>query len=61
MMRLCIFLAVLAVSGCTYYMKSDRPGESAAKPPPRAPDQLCMSDCLGGGGDRAFCTERCTQ
>jgi hypothetical protein len=23
-------------------------------------DQLCMNDCLATGGERGFCTQRCT-
>jgi hypothetical protein len=28
--------------------------------PAHPPDQLCMNDCLATGGDRGFCTQRCT-
>jgi len=56
-----VLLGAALLAGCTYNMRSDRPGEAAAAPAPRAPDQMCMSDCLGTGGDRSFCTERCTK
>jgi hypothetical protein len=30
-------------------------------PPSKAVDTLCLNDCLGNGGSRAFCDDRCTR
>jgi len=48
---LCLLLAA-----CESLNQGDSP------PPKRHPaDMLCMSDCLGTGGNRDFCTDRCTR
>ncbi len=51
LLGLCLLLAA-----CESLNQSDAP------PPTRHPaDMLCMSDCLATGGDRDFCTDRCTR
>jgi len=54
-------LAAAFLCGCTYYTNASNPSQQAAEPPPRPVDQGCMSDCLGTGADRTFCTQRCTK
>jgi hypothetical protein len=56
-----LLLGAALMSGCTYYTNASNPGQPAAEPPPRPVDQGCMSDCLGTGAERGFCTERCTK
>jgi hypothetical protein len=58
---LIVLVGAALLAGCTYYTKADRPGEAAAPPPPHPMDQGCMSDCVGNGGNKDFCTERCTK
>ncbi|HKV99176.1 MAG TPA: hypothetical protein VJN96_05095 [Vicinamibacterales bacterium] len=60
MIRLLVVFLVLLATGC-----SAAPHKSAAEKPAqpgalRQPDDLCMNDCLGNGGDRQFCEHRCT-
>ena len=56
-----VLLGAALLAGCTYYTKAGNPGQPAAAPPARPVDQGCMSDCLGTGTERSFCTERCTK
>jgi len=60
-MRTLVFLAAALCAGCTYYTNASKPGEPAAEPPARPVDQGCMSDCLGTGGERTFCSQRCNK
>jgi hypothetical protein len=55
MMRASLILIVLLVVGCA--SSSDRSGS-----PPRRPgtDTLCYNDCLGSGGNKQFCEDRCS-
>src|SRR5207302_689181 len=50
--RIALLLAACLVAGC------------AAQSPPRKverqTDMLCLQDCLGSGGAREFCEDRCT-
>jgi hypothetical protein len=51
---------LLALAACA--TAHDSPN-SAASPAPKAgrqTDRLCFQDCVGNGGDRGFCEDRCT-
>jgi hypothetical protein len=51
-MRASLILIVLLVVGCA----------SSSGSPPRRPgtDTLCYDDCLGNGGNKQFCEDRCS-
>jgi len=52
---------LLAAGGCSSFQKHEEPADRT--PPPRSQrqtDQLCMSDCMGNGGQAEFCKDRCT-
>ena len=52
-MRICILLAcLLCLQGCV----SDKGGPKVLR---GDADSLCVNDCLGTGGTREFCTDRC--
>jgi hypothetical protein len=61
MRKLPFFVVALLVGGCSSLPKNDEPvGEKAAPPRvQRQTDQLCMSDCMGNGGQAEFCKDRC--
>jgi hypothetical protein len=50
------------ISACSAFQnRSETTADAPRKPPAKLTDQLCMSDCLGTGGDSGFCSERCTR
>jgi hypothetical protein len=61
MRSIVLLLGAALLCGCTYYMNASNPSQPAAEPPPRPVDQGCMSDCLGAGAERSFCTQRCNK
>ena len=61
MRSMVLLLGAALLSGCTYYTNASNPSQPAAEPPARPVDQGCMSDCLGTGAERTFCTQRCTK
>jgi hypothetical protein len=36
------------------------PAQDAGAPSTRRTDMYCMDDCVGNGGTREFCQQRCT-
>jgi len=61
-MRKIPLILVFLVVGCSYLPKHDEPAGDKSPPPrvQRQTDQLCMSDCMGNGGQAEFCKDRCT-
>jgi len=55
--RLASLAAVLFGCGCSAPPAKD---QGAAPRMPRQTDMLCINDCLGAGGTRDFCQDRCT-
>ncbi|HET7199717.1 MAG TPA: hypothetical protein VFI80_02745 [Burkholderiales bacterium] len=56
-MRAGMIVIVLLLAGCA--SPSDR-GATPHRPASRGIDTLCMDDCLGAGGNKDFCEDRCT-
>ncbi len=54
-----LVLLATACSGLGLKDKSvrEKPAQSGIA---RQPDHFCMEDCLGNGGDRQLCEDRCT-
>jgi len=53
-MRMCVLLAcLLCLQGCAG-------GTPPSKVLRGGSDSLCLQDCLGNGGTRQFCTDRCS-
>lgn len=52
-----IVLSISLLGACASAPK----GKEDSAPPrvQRQTDQLCMSDCMGNGGNAEFCTDRC--
>jgi hypothetical protein len=60
-MRIFLVLILLAAAGCSSFQKHEEPADRSAPPrSQRQTDQLCMSDCMGNGGQAEFCKDRCT-
>jgi hypothetical protein len=61
-MRKAVAIVLLLIGACSYLPKRDEPADDKATPPGarRQTDQLCMSDCMGNGGQAQFCRDRCT-
>lgn len=58
MMKLAALAALLlALSACASSSGAHRTG---TEPTPHTRDQGCMDDCLGNGGNRSFCEDRCS-
>ena len=51
MIRIALLLAVF-VAGCTT--------QGPPRKVERQTDMLCLQDCMGTGGSRDFCQDRCT-
>jgi hypothetical protein len=56
-MRAGMIVLVLLLAGCA--SPSDR-GATPHRPASSGIDTLCMDDCLGAGGNKDFCEDRCT-
>lgn len=54
-MKLASLVLLLALSACA---AAHPPSGSA--PTPHTLDQMCVDDCLGTGGTREFCEDRCS-
>lgn len=53
-------LSISMLGACASAPKG-KDGEAGAPPRvQRQTDQLCMSDCMGNGGNAEFCSDRCT-
>jgi hypothetical protein len=53
-MRICLLLmCLLCLAGCA----SNFPPSKAMR---SGSDSLCVQDCLGNGGTREFCSDRCS-
>jgi len=50
--RIALLLAACLAAGCA--------AQSPARKLERQTDMLCLQDCLGNGGAREFCQDRCT-
>ena len=50
--RVTLLLAACLVAGCA--------GQSPPRKVERQTDMLCLQDCMGTGGSREFCEDRCT-
>jgi hypothetical protein len=50
-----LLLAAGLLGGCENLATSE-----TSSGPVHPADQLCMNDCLATGGERGFCTQRCT-
>jgi len=50
--RIALLLSACLVAGCA--------AQSPARKVGRQTDMLCLQDCLGNGGAREFCEDRCT-
>ena len=60
-MRASVILIALAAAGCSYFpSRSEPPPQGTSSPTSRGIDTLCMNDCLGAGGTKEFCEDRCT-
>src|SRR2546429_7245685 len=57
MIRATLLLAALLAAGCAAPPQSDQSSRPRAQ---RQTDMLCMNDCLGSGGARAFWQDRFT-
>ena len=57
MIRLLGIALVLLGAGCSSAPHPEKTGQGGAL---REPDNMCLNDCLGHGGERRFCEERCT-
>jgi hypothetical protein len=55
--RVASLLAALLGCGCAAPPGADQGAAPGIK---RQTDNLCMNDCLGTGGNRDFCQDRCT-
>jgi hypothetical protein len=56
-------MIAIALSICMLGACSSAPKGNDGGAPPRVQrqtDQLCMSDCMGNGGNAEFCSDRCT-
>jgi hypothetical protein len=51
-----VALLLLTLSGCA----ASGAQKAGAEPSPHALDRMCVDDCVGNGGDRKFCEDRCT-
>ena len=59
--RASVILIALAVAGCSYFPNRSEPAQQGTSPStPRGIDTLCMNDCLGSGGTKEFCEDRCS-
>jgi len=57
MIRAALLLAALLAAGCA---ATPQPDQSPRPRAQRQTDMLCVNDCLGSGGAREFCQDRCT-
>lgn len=48
---------LLVLAGCS---TPPKPNDQGAVLSPRQRDMQCVDDCLGNGGNRQFCEDRCT-
>lgn len=52
-----LVLSISMLGACASASKSEN---SAPPRVLRQTDQMCMSDCMGNGGNSEFCSDRCT-
>lgn len=55
-----LLLVLPMLAACSTSPAPQNAGQSGASRVPRQTDRLCMEDCLGSGGNREFCEDRCT-
>ncbi len=48
---------LLALAACA---SSTGAQKTSAEPTPHMRDQMCVDDCVGNGGNRQFCEDRCS-
>lgn len=58
-MQKILLILLLLLAGCGSAPKEEAPSGVPARVQ-RQTDQGCMSDCMGNGGQREFCKDRCT-
>jgi hypothetical protein len=52
-----IALLLLMLGACA---SSTGASKASSEPTPHTRDQGCVDDCLGNGGNRSFCEDRCS-
>ncbi len=52
-----VALLLLVASACASSTGAQKGG---AEPTPHMRDQMCVDDCVGNGGNRQFCEDRCS-
>ena len=60
MIRLLAVFLVVLLAACSAVGQKSTSERSAQSGAAREPDNMCLNDCLGHGGDPQFCRERCT-
>ena len=50
-------LVLLTLSACA---SSTGAQKASTEPSPHMRDQMCVDDCVGNGGNRQFCEDRCS-
>ena len=60
-MRISVVLLALLAACSSSPDRSASPSQPQAAPIPKRPgvDMLCLNDCLGNGGRKEFCEDRC--